>query len=120
MNDDSLLPSTDKRRSFYVAVILHEASVSAPDYRPLYSETFVLIEAGSVEEAREKAQSHGRSDEVRYENQFGETVTWSLRRVVDVNSILDDDLVDGAELYVRHFRNIAAYDALEPPALDES
>ena len=104
----------DAARSMYVAVILHGTTSAAPNYRPLYSETIVLIEAASLGEAEDKARAHGLRGEVSYDNEFGETITWSLKRVVDVNSVLDDELGDGAELYARHFRSLEAYDALEP------
>jgi hypothetical protein len=54
---------------------------------------------------------------VSYTNENGETITWSLQQVVDVNSVLDNDFdssEDIVDLYARHFRNYEAYHSFEP------
>lgn len=99
---------------FYMAVILYESSSDAPEYKPLYQESFVLLKATSLEEAETKALVHGTQEQVSYQNENQETIRWSLKQVIDVNSVLDDELDDGSELYVRHFRNYQAYCAFEP------
>jgi len=46
---------------------------------------------------------------VRYPNEDKEIITWSLKQIVDVNSVLYDDFDDsndGVELYARHFRTM--------------
>lgn len=106
--------STNTDQSFYIAVILYESSSDALDYQPLYQESFVLLKAASLEEAESKALAHARQEEVSYQNENGEIITWALRQIVDVNSVLEDELCDGAELYTRHFRDYAAYRAIEP------
>jgi len=56
-------------------------------------------------------------EEVRYPNEDKEIITWSLKQIVDVNSVLYDDFDDsndGVELYARHFRNYEAYRSFEP------
>jgi hypothetical protein len=109
--------NTDKTTSFYIAIILYKSSSDAPDYQPLYQESFVLIKAASLEQAKEKALNHGKDESVSYINENGETITWSLQQVVDVNSVLYDDFVsaeDGVDLYTRHFRNYEAYHSFEP------
>ena len=87
----------------YIAVILYESSSDAPQYVPLYQESFVLIEAESVEHAHRKALARAETENVSYLNEQGETITWSLRQIVDVNLVLDDRLEDGAELYAVAF-----------------
>jgi hypothetical protein len=104
---------TGKAQSFYIAVILYESSSDAPQYTPLYQECFVLIKAESLEEAHRKALNHAEAENVSYLNEKGETITWSLQQIVDVNSVLDEHLEDGAELYARHFRNYDAYRQFE-------
>ncbi|HYO58229.1 hypothetical protein [Archangium sp.] len=42
------------------------------------------------------------------------TIHWSLKHLVDVSPVLDDDLKDSSELYARHFKNYDAYHAFEP------
>ncbi|GAX41053.1 hypothetical protein NIES4075_20210 [Tolypothrix sp. NIES-4075] len=109
--------SVDKVESFYIAIILYKSSSDKPDYQPLYQESFVLVKASSLESAKEKAIKHGKNENVSYTNENGETITWSLQQVVDVNSVLDDDFdssEDCVDLYARHFRNYEAYQSFEP------
>ena len=100
--------------SFYIAVILYEAQSDAPDYEPLYEESFVLMRASTEDEAREKATVHTQGQLSSYQNEFWETITWVVKHIVDVSPVLSDALEDGSELYVRHFRNFQAYNAFEP------
>ncbi|MBD0743173.1 DUF4288 domain-containing protein [Streptomyces sp. CBMA152] len=100
--------------SLFVAVLLCAASTTAEDQAPLYQENFVLLTAQDEDEARDKALAHGKRLETRYENELGETVTWKLLHVVDVNEVSDPELGDGSELYTRHFRNYDAYRSFEP------
>ncbi|MDL4774990.1 MULTISPECIES: DUF4288 domain-containing protein [Thermomonosporaceae] len=94
----------------YIAVLLFESSG-----RPqLFSEDFVLLRAGSEEEARTRAEERGRAGETAFQNEAGETIKWTLRHVVDVAEVLDDDLSQDTDLYSRHFRDISAYEAFEP------
>ncbi len=115
--------SVDKAQSFYIAIILYKSSSDAPNYQPLYQESFVLIKATSLKEAKAKALNHGKNESVSYTNENEETITWSLQQVVDVNSVLDDDFnssEDGVDLYARHFRNYEAYHSFEPLLSNET
>jgi hypothetical protein len=108
--------SVNRKESFYIAIILYKSSSDKPDYQPLYQESFVLIKATSLEEAKVKAVNHGKNESVSYTNEDGETITWSLQQLVDVNSVLYDDFdasEDGVDLYTRHFRNYQAYQSFE-------
>lgn len=83
----------------------------------MYQESFVLIKATSLEEAKVKALNFGKNESVSYTNENGKTITWSLQQVVDVNSVLDDDFdssEDIVDLSARHFRNYEAYQSFEP------
>ncbi|MBN3889150.1 MAG: DUF4288 domain-containing protein [Nostoc sp. JL31] len=109
--------SANKAESFYIALILYKSSSDKPDRQPLYQESFVLIKAASLEQAKAKALNHGKNESVSYTNENGETITWSLQQVVDVNSVLYDDFdssEDIVDLYARHFRNYEAYQSFEP------
>jgi hypothetical protein len=106
--------SASQKESFYIAVILFESSSNVPDYKPLYEECFVLIKAISLEEANEKALVYGREQEGSYQNDNKDMITWSLKQIVDVNSVLYDEFNNGTELYARHFRNYKAYCLFEP------
>ncbi|GCE31458.1 hypothetical protein KDA_69420 [Dictyobacter alpinus] len=104
--------STDQ--SYYIAIVLYEAASDAPNYTPLYQESFLLLQASSQAEANEKALLHAKSATTSYQNEYGETITWTLKTIVDVNTALTNTLEDGAELYARHFHNYQAYEAFEP------
>jgi hypothetical protein len=109
--------SANQAESFYIAIILYKSFSDKPDYQPLYQESFVLIKAASLEEAKAKALNHGKNESVSYTNENEETITWSLQQVVDVNSVLYDDFdssEDIVDLYTRHFRNYEAYQLFEP------
>jgi Domain of unknown function (DUF4288) len=103
----------------YIAVILYKSTSDVPGYLPLYQECFVLIKATSIEKAQEKALAHGNQEQVTYQNENQETITWSFEQLIDVNVVLDDQLDDGSELYARHFRNYEAYCKFEPMLLGE-
>lgn len=110
------MENVNKTASFYIAIILCKSSSDVPEYQPLYAESFVLINANSLAEAKAKAVNYGENESVSYTNENGETITWTLQQVVDVNSVLDDDFdaaENGVDLYTRHFRNFAAYQLFE-------
>jgi hypothetical protein len=100
--------------SLYVAVLVSESSSDAPDHVPLYEESFVLLRAASHEEAAERAHALGEREQASYRNESGETITWTLKHVVDVSDVVDDTLDDGATVYARHFRAYDAYRRFEP------
>ncbi|MEH1873700.1 DUF4288 domain-containing protein [Nostoc sp.] len=109
--------SANKAESSYIAIILYKSSLSEDDYQPLYQESFVLIKGTSLEEAKGKALNHGKNESVSYTNENGETISWSLQQVVNVNSVLDDNFdssEDIVDLYTRHFRNYEVYQSFEP------
>jgi hypothetical protein len=97
----------------YAALLLYASTSSAEDYEPLYDETVTLVRATSTEHAAQRAREFARSRQTSYENEQGETITWSLMHLIDVSAI-SDPLDDGAEIYTRHFRNYEAYRAFEP------
>ena len=99
---------TDRRR--YIAVILSESSSDAPGYRRFLEESFLLLEATSLEDAQAQATVHA-GEPHEYQNQYGDTISWH-REVVAVGEALTDRFESGAELYARFFRNREAYDQL--------
>lgn len=111
---------SNKNISLYIAVIVYESSSDSPTYKTLYEECFVTIQASSLEEAKQKAQSHGKKQNSSFKNSAGEQITWDLKSVVDVSPALYDVIADGVDLYSRHFRNYEAYEAFEPLLAGES
>ena len=93
----------------YLAVVVYESSADAQNYEPLYEESFMIIEAVSEEEAREKALSHV-NEPYSYKNQYGATITWSFKQLVQLLNVWDAEIQDGAELCSRFFQNYKAYD----------
>jgi hypothetical protein len=98
----------------YIAIVLYESSSSAPGYKPLYEECWMVVEATSEQHAHQKVHELALQSETAYQNKDGETIHQSLKQVVDVSPLLDDTLHDGAMLYARHFRNYQAYVEMEP------
>ena len=93
---------------FYIAVIVIESTLDSADYKPLYEERFLLIQASSEEAAREKAIQQSIQPLI-YKNKYGKTVTWSFKAVVDVKEVSEHELTDGTELFSRFFRKYEAY-----------
>lgn len=78
-----------------------------------------MIVADSFEEATVKAKARAQEEERNYENQYGDTITWSPR-LKSVGEALVDTFEDGVEFYARFFRNRSAYDQLEFESFDKS
>jgi hypothetical protein len=100
--------------SYYMGVVIYESSSDAPNYEPLYEESFFLIQAESEEQARQKAVLYAQNAKTRYQNEQGETITWSVKTIVDVSAVLANTIEDGSELYARHFRDYQVYESFEP------
>ena len=96
----------------FVALLLFETR-NLTTQAVLYSEEMYLLRAASPEEARSEAQGLGQRQETGYRNADGQALEVRLWRVLDVQRLLYDDPSQGP-LYVRHFRNRAAYEAFEP------
>ena len=94
--------------AFYMAAVIIEASSNVPGDQPLYEERFILVSAHSEEEAHEKAVG-SVGEPHSYLNQFGATITWSLKEIVTVTETLPRELIDGTELFYRYFRDYNAY-----------
>lgn len=106
--------SDNLTKEFYIAVLLFESTSESGRKDPMYQESFVLLQAASEEEARDYALEQGRRGCVSYETAEGETIQWTLKHIVDVSHVLDDELKHGSDLYARHFKNYNAYHDFEP------
>jgi hypothetical protein len=100
--------SISLKPSFYIAVIVYESSADPTDYDPLYEENFMLLKADSEEEAKEKALSHVNQPH-SYKNEYGQTITWSFKQLVELLPVWNTEITDGIELCSRYFRNYEAY-----------
>lgn len=102
------------QQSFYIAIALYESTSSDSEKSQLYEECTILIKAASLEQAREKTLKYAKHQEISYRNVYQDIITWSLKHIIDVTLVLDDNFDDGTELYTRHFRNYQAYYTFEP------
>jgi Domain of unknown function (DUF4288) len=114
MSDTASAPDRGRLTEVYVAVVIYESSSELGGYKALFEESFMLVQASSLDEARQKALQFAVEHSSTFENEAGESITWSLKHVLDVNQVLYDVNTDGAEIYARHFRNYQAYQAFEP------
>ena len=92
---------------WYSAALLFESV--HPDPTPgqserLYEESIRLIQAGSEDDARTKAEYLGREGEHTYKTASGEKVEWRFVKVMDMHEILVDNLEDGTEIFSRFHR----------------
>ncbi|MEA5622638.1 DUF4288 domain-containing protein [Nostoc sp. UHCC 0251] len=81
------IESAEQVKLFYIAKILYKSSSDKPDYQPLYQESFVLIKAAFLEEAKVKALNYSKNETVSYTNENGEIITWSLQQVIDFRGL---------------------------------
>lgn len=98
----------------YIAILVYESASDASDYVPMYCEDIAVLWATNAEHAHAKAQRRAVEAETNYYNRDGDTITWRLKHVIDVNPALADDLTVDADLYSRHFRDYDAYRQFEP------
>ncbi|GAB4564359.1 MAG: hypothetical protein Tsb0020_14480 [Haliangiales bacterium] len=98
---------------YYIAVVLFVSTSDSATYRPLYEESLLLVTAADEDAAHAKAETAAKARETTYDNDMGETIMYAFKEIVDVRQV-DDALVDGAEVYSRHFRNYDAYRDFEP------
>ena len=110
------MTTEESATQYYSAVLVFESSSPALGYAPLYEEQIVLFVASSEADARAKAITYGQQEEFSYQNCYEETITISFKQLVEVQSSLyeGEQLEAGTEVYSRHFRDYAAYEAFEP------
>ncbi|MBA2662899.1 MAG: DUF4288 domain-containing protein [Bradymonadaceae bacterium] len=98
--------------NIYVVVLAIERTFTGdPDADSLFEESFLLVRARDEEHAVELATQRVQPA-LQFENQYGEEVVWTLRRVVDVAEVSADPLAPVAEIYSRFFGDWNAYDSL--------
>jgi hypothetical protein len=108
-----LFMTNQQSANLYIAVVVYESSSDSSNYEPLFEESFMIVEATSIEEAKQKTKIHATGNTSTFKNEAGETVTWTLKKIVDVNHLLHDSIADGVEIYSRHFRDYQAYSEFE-------
>ncbi|MGD0773270.1 MAG: DUF4288 domain-containing protein [Candidatus Solibacter sp.] len=84
-------------REWYLATLVMEILVEA-DPRNVVHRNLFLISACSPEEAYSKAVLLGQRGEMAYDNPAGLQVRHRFRGISDLDTLIDGELADGAEL----------------------
>jgi hypothetical protein len=82
---------------WYIAELVEEVTVEG-DPRNVVHKNFLLIRAGSPEDAYQKATALGRESEASYANPEGKLVRVRFRGLSELN-VIHDELEHGAELF---------------------
>lgn len=95
---------------------MFESNSPAPEHPPLYEERIILLRATSDADAIERAKQYADSEQFSYQNAYGETITVTSKRLLEVTCSLYEPaaLEQGTEVYSRHFRDYAVYESFEP------
>lgn len=102
--------------SWYLARLLMKSSINY-DSGSLFMEEFVLTRADSYDEAYAKASNKGVTMEHSYLNERGETIYWSFQCVLEIKEVIDDEILDGTEIYARTL--LEAPDIVPRTSLDD-
>ena len=89
----------DEEMTWYSARILYETEIAGKPDDGIREESIRVLLAGSQDEALSKAKKIGRENEVSYNNDAGENVTWRFRRVLEVQDLCEETLYDGVEVF---------------------
>lgn len=80
--------------------ILFKSKVANPsDRKVLFEESIKLFCADNRKEAEQKALALGKKHAVSYKNENGEAVTWSFIKVIEIQSISEESISDGIEVF---------------------
>ena len=65
----------------------------------LYEDRLIVLRANDEQEAKSKGEEIGKASKHEYKNQYGETVLWEFREVLEVLQLFDDSIKDGTEVF---------------------
>jgi hypothetical protein len=89
-----------KAKHWFAARVLSEIlHPEEPNAATLFEESIVLLRARDTAEATRRASEIGAKAEAEYLNPSGDAVRWTLREVLEVQELLDDEIADGTEVY---------------------
>jgi Domain of unknown function (DUF4288) len=71
------------------------------DREHLFSEEFVLLRGSNYEETYRKAEAKGKAMAHSYLNDAEREVRWDFQAVLEIRLVMEDELVDGSEIYAR-------------------
>jgi len=84
---------------WYVAVLVFESSIREALSDPSVDIQYRLVRAADAEAAFARALALGQEGEHAYENPYGQTCVWSFKGLKDLKEVLEEELVDGVEVY---------------------
>lgn len=84
--------------AWFAAVLIIECSVEGAE-ELIFDKQIKLVQAGSAEEAHERAIDLGTEEEQSYQNSSGQVVSWRFVGLNDLVELLFDEPHDGAEIY---------------------
>jgi Domain of unknown function (DUF4288) len=90
---------------WYLAEIVEEIKIADHQRNSVFN-NLVLIEAGSADEAYDKALAHGKEREDNYVNSEGQQVTVVFRGLSDLN-VIGDELEDGTEIIYEELTDLS-------------
>jgi hypothetical protein len=79
--------------------ILESADPSLPQKEKLFEDRIFVFRAPTDDEARLKAEKLAQEARHEYRNEYGETVSWVFRDLLDVKQLFDPEINDGTEVY---------------------
>jgi hypothetical protein len=83
--------------------LLFECTVAGQARSPrLFEERVFLISADDLDDAQLQANVLGRDEELAYENEDGESVSWMFVRVLDVKELFDPVPRSNSEVFYRY------------------
>jgi hypothetical protein len=84
----------------FVAEAIFQATleIPRPDLAPLEERLLYLVRSDGVQGALDKAAALVAAKEHSYDNYKGERVIWTLRQLVEVSELIDQEIEDGAEI----------------------
>jgi hypothetical protein len=83
---------------FAARLLLESVHPEEPDVEKVFEDRIIVLRARSEDEALEKARKFGKASRQEYKNEYGKTVIWELREILDVVELFDETLEDGSEV----------------------
>jgi hypothetical protein len=88
--------------NWYVTVLIVRCRIEGelPD-KPLFDRQIRVIQASNAEAAFQRAMKLGEEENHSYKNNEGKTVAWEFVGLGDLCQLLDEQIIDGTEIYSR-------------------
>ncbi len=112
---------------FAARMILEAVHPEEPPGDRLYEDRVILVKADDEHQARLRAGRLGEASRQHYKNEYGGTVVWQFKELLDVVELFDETIADGTEVYysligevgLGHIRSLFRWKTGEQPAAPE-